>query len=288
MGKKIPILVVVSLVAIVIVLFFLGIIPSLSIIDTNDAGSACWKSGASCSFQWDTLPTSKTIADGYGTGKDATNPYAGMDIDFASSTCTVRVNCLCGNPECGGAGVTGSDVSSCSIYDAGGGWVGVSIGGEAVAPRTPPTACDYRIWRPAGQNANVNLNIVGGATPSTCPYDYPEITCPDCNLNAGITSVIYNGFTASTDDAVSAIKSGINNIWYYDGTSWFVYRPDEPATSNLMTLENSKCYAFNMKSGTYWPSTIPSGTLDLIFMGAIGFSIVGVALAIARFGLGWI
>ena len=252
---------------------------SLFAISTNNRGDACWKSGASCWFQWDTLPTSKTIATGYGSGRAADNPYAGMNIDFANSLCDASVACLCSNPECGGPGVGGSAWSSCSVYDAGGGWVGVSIGGEATTPRTPPTACDFRIWTSAGSSASVSLNIIEISGPGPEP---PVPTSPPPNplqflvdLWAGFISWLKSlfglwaiapsdsfmaGDTVSRD--LSVTINAVADLDYSDGTVTYIYgryavAKDgsiieegnwEPLTTNTFVHSFSNAYT---QPGTY-------------------------------------
>lgn len=82
--------------------------------------------------------------------------------------------------------------------------------------------------------------------------DHPEVTCPGCTLIAGWNNVIYKGNTENIDSAISSFSNKVTMVWYFDGIDWPFYDPAYPELSTLTTLENSKCYAFNIVSSTSW------------------------------------
>lgn len=273
--------------AIFIVIVFLlgfGVIP-LSI-NTNNAEGACWKSDGSCWFEYNLgLPRSIPIAKGYGTGGIATNPYAGMDINFAQSTCTATVGCLCTNPECGGPGVTGSSTeSSCTIYDAGNGWVGVSVGDEAVLGAINGVPIYYpchRIWSSAGSVVSVSLNIIGGIVQKVgFIVEVLEDVSPWEPVQGATVTVDGETKTTGTNGKTSTfmvtrdaqLSFTVSKSGYTTFTGAYTPRSDFNEYSIKLTEAGQ----------------IPSGTLDLIFIGGVitVFSVLGGIGAALKFG--WI
>lgn len=107
---------------------------------------------------------------------------------------------------------------------------------------------------------NFDVTVAISPLSVVCPDEYeiesgethPEVICPGCTLNVGWNNVIYKGTTQNIASAIAPISGKVSMIWYWTGEDMPFYDSAYPGLSTLATLENGKCYAFQISNSTSW------------------------------------
>jgi len=70
-------------------------------------------------------------------------------------------------------------------------------------------------------------------------------------LAAGENVVAYGGPTMPVEQAVASIAGSLESVWYWDGTTWWVYTP-VPSYDDLVELVKGQTYNLFMLEPAMW------------------------------------